>query len=417
MSGQTTRRKFLETGFGALAAAGGAAIMGSALGRLAFAEGESDEPLVVIFLRGAMDGLSFVPPLAGADRAAYEAARPNLKIPLTGDKAALKLDDRFGLHPAAKPLYELYQAGRMAFVHAAGLTSDTRSHFDAQLFMELGAPGAKNGSSGWLARFLLAGAPNASFLTATAVGTLLPNSLQGFPEVAVINSLDGFNLNAPKPVQNLERDALRRMYAGNGWLARYGRGTLDAIDAFEAAAPSAYKPAGRDYPRGDAGGRLRAVAQIIKMNLGLRAACVDVGGWDTHKYQGDNGEGNFANMVGQLSQALAAFDEDMRGFSRKPTVVVMSEFGRRVKENASRGTDHGHGNVMMLIGGAIAGKRVYGRWPGLANEQLYERADLAVTTDYRSVLSELLGKRYADDRAEAAFPGLQSTPLGVVNAG
>lgn len=416
---KASRRKFLKESVEGLCALGGAAVLGAGLTRLAFAEDGGGDALVVLFLRGASDGLSLLPPLAGPDRAAYEAARPNLKIPTTGPKAALKLDDFYGLHPAAAPLHELYKAGRLAFVHAAGLTADTRSHFDAQAFMELGTPGVKTTVNGWIARHLLTrGGPAAapSFLTAVSLGTLTPNSLLGFPDVAVLNSLDGFNLAAPKGWQNAQREALRRMYAGRNWLDRYGAETLDAIDAFESVSPGAYKPAGRDYPKGEIGYRLKSLAQLIKMDLGLRVAALDMGGWDTHKYQGDNGEGYFSNLAGQLAQGLAAFHEDMSaGTPRRVVVAVMTEFGRRLKENASRGTDHGHGGVMMLLGEGVAGGKVYGQWPGLGNEQLFQRADLAVTTDYRRALAEVLSKRLANARVAEVFPGLtDAAPLGLI---
>lgn len=419
MSDHLTRRKFFEDGARDLCALAGAAVMTAGLTRLAFAAGEQDEILVVLFLRGACDGLNFAPPIDGPDRSLYEAARPNLRVPVKGDKAALPLDARLGLHPAAKPLHELFKAGRLAFLHGAGMTSDTRSHFDAQAFMELGAPDRKTATSGWIARHLL-GRPAASsptFLTAVSLGSLTPNSLLGYPEVAVINSLDGFNIANPKS-SNAQRDVLRRMYSGGGWLDRYGRETLDAIDAFESTAPGAYKPAGRDYPKADIGNRLRTLAQIVKMDLGLKVATVDMGGWDTHKYQGDGAEGYFSNLVGQLSQALAAFSEDMAaGTPRKVTVVVMSEFGRRLKENASRGTDHGHGGVMFALGEGVVGGKVYGRWPGLDTEHLYERADLAVTTDYRQVIAEVLTKRLGETKVTQVFPGFASgAELGLARA-
>lgn len=412
-----TRRDFLEDSCRGLCAAAGAAVLTAGLTRLAFAAGAPDEVLVVLFLRGACDALNFLPPLDGPDRALYEAARPNIKVPVKGDKAALALDGRLGLHPAAAPLHELYKAGKLAFVQAAGMTSDSRSHFDAQAYMELGAPDRKTATNGWIARHLVNGPAAAapSFLTAVSLGSLTPSSLLGYPEVAVVNSLDNFNIAGPR-FQNAQRDVLRRMYAGGGWVDRYGRETLDAIDAFETAAPGAYKPAGREYPRGEIGGRLRTLAQLVKMDLGLRIATIDMGGWDTHKYQGENGEGQFANLVGQLAQSLAAFYEDVSaGAPRKVTVVAMSEFGRRLKENASRGTDHGHGGVMLALGDGVAGGKVYGRWPGLDNELLYERADLAVTTDYRLVLTEILEKRLGDSKTAQVFPGFApGAALGLV---
>lgn len=414
-----SRRKLLADAAGELCALGGAALLTTGLARLAFGADKDSDILVVLFLRGACDGLSIVPPLDGPDRALYEAARPNLQIPVKGEGAALPLAGRFGLHPAAKPLLELYQAKRLAVVHAAGLPSDNRSHFDSQAFMELGTPGQKTTASGWLTRHLLNGVRPAapSFLTAVSLGALTPNSLLAFPEVAVLNALDGFNIASPKGLQNAQRETLRRLCAGGGWAERYGQETLDALDAFESAAPGAYKPAGREYPKGEIGGRLRTLAQLVKMDLGLSAATVDMGGWDTHKYQGAS-QGHLANLLGQLSESLAAFHEDLAKAPRPVTVVVMSEFGRRLKENASRGTDHGHGNIMLVLGEHVAGGKVYGDWPGLDNEKLYERADLAVTTDYRRVVGEALAKRRGDEKLAAVFPGLgDPAPLGLFTAG
>ena len=412
-----SRRDFLADGARDLCALGGAALLTSGLAKLAFGAGPQDEILVVVFLRGACDGLSFAPPLDGPDRALYEAARPNLKVPV---KTALDLNGRLGFHPAAKPLHDLFKSGKLALAHAAGMNENTRSHFDAQAFMELGTPGKKTTTSGWLTRHLLqgSGAAAPSFLTAVSLGSLTPNSLLAYPEVAVINALDGFNVAGSKTYQNAQRETLRRLCAAGSWAERYGRETLDAMDAFEFVSPGAYKPAGREYPKADVGNRLRTLAQLIKMDLGLTVATIDMGGWDTHKYQGDNGEGTFANLVGQLSQALAAFHEDMSaGTPRKVTVVVMTEFGRRLKENASRGTDHGHGGLMMVLGENVDGGKVYGRWPGLDNENLYERADLAVTTDYRQILGEILVKRLGDPKIAEVFPGYSDfRPLNVLKA-
>jgi uncharacterized protein (DUF1501 family) len=228
------------------------------------------------------------------------------------------------------------------------------------------------------------------------------------PQVAVVNNLNGFNLTGKADVQLEQRSALRSMYEGSGWLSHYGMETLEAIDSLEGIRPDGYVPAhDANYPKNELGNRLRSLAQMIKLGLGIRAATVDMGGWDTHKDQ----NGVFANNVGQLSDALLAFYADMR--DRRATIVVMSEFGRRLKENASRGTDHGHGNVMMVLGERIRGGKIYGNWPGLKTEQLYDRADLAVTTDYRQVLSEVLAR---GAHLREVFPGYSHAPaLGLVS--
>ncbi len=408
-----TRRRLLADGAAGLA---GAALLGAGLVRLAFAEGEPGDILVAVFLRGGWDGLTFAPPLDGPDRAAYEAARPQLALPAKGPRAALPLDARVGLQPEAAPRRALYKAGRRAVVHAAGLELDKRCPLDAQAYMDLGTPGRRAGPSGWIARHLLSRAGADSFLTAAAVGPLAPNSLLGYPKAAIISRLDGFiqGFNFGGGDQDGQKEALRRFYAGDGWLARYGAGTLDAIAGF-AKVSGSVKPAGEGYPNGDIGQSFRSLSQIVGLDLGLRVATIDIDGWDTHKYQGEQGRGQFGDLVGQLSRSLAAFHADMaRDGKRRVTVVVMSEFGRRLQENASVGTDHGHGTVMLALGDGIAGGKVYGQWPGLDEDHLYERADLAVTTDYRLVLSEILSKRLGERHLDQVFPDFAGgAPLGL----
>lgn len=414
-----TRRKLLEDGVSSLCAAGGAALLSAGLVNLAFAEDAPGDILVIVFLRGGWDGLTFAPPLEGPDRAAYEAARPKLALPAKGPHAALPAGADFGLHPEAAPLRELYQAGRLAIVRAAGLTVDTRSHFDAQAYMDLGTPGHRAGSSGWIARHLLGRAGEGSFLTAAAIGRFAPTSLLGYEKTAIVGQTDGFvegfNIGGVEP--GAQADALRSLYAGDGWLSRYGAGTLEAIEGFAKAA-GAVKPAGEGYPSGGVGGSFRSLAQIVRLDLGLRVATIDVDGWDTHEYQGEEGRGRFGDLVGQLSRSLAAFHADMaRDRGRRVTVVVMSEFGRRLQENASVGTDHGHGTVMLALGDGIAGGKAYGRWPGLDGDNLYQRADLAVATDYRLVLSEILSKRLGERRLSEVFPDFAGgEPLGLASA-
>ena len=242
---EITRADFLRQGSKAFLALA----LGQSFTRLARAAAPGPKDcLVVIFLRGGYDALSLVPPIAGPDRELYEAARPNLKIAATGDHAALRLDDRFGLHPSAKSLHELYQSGQLAFVHAAGMPSDNRSHFDAQTFVELGTPGSKRSTTGWISRMLLAHGPNgpanASALAALSIGNLVPTSLSGYSRVTVLDSVRGFDLGGDRTVQNYQRDALRKMYGGTAWIDQYGRDTLMALDAIEAAHPGDYKPSG-----------------------------------------------------------------------------------------------------------------------------------------------------------------------------
>jgi uncharacterized protein (DUF1501 family) len=418
---KVTRRKFL---IGCSAAI--AALAGARLTHLAFAEpdsnGYNDEILVAVFLRGGWDALNVVPPLDGPDRGYYEEARANLNVPAN---VLLHLNNQFGLHPALAPLFNLYQAGHLALVHAAGLMEDTRSHFDAQQFIELGTPGVKTTATGWITRHLQS-APNlppSIFLPALSAGNAQAQSLLGSNEAAAMVSPDSFSIGGNWRWGDAQRAALRALYTGDNWLYGAGTQTLNTLDVIEAAGVGHYTPAnGAVYPDGSFGNNLQTVAQLIKANLGLRTATIDLGGWDTHEYEGDGGGGYLANnQLVPMGQALAAFYTDLsnaacaQDFTRKLTVVVMSEFGRRLRENANHGTDHGHGNVMFVLGGSVNGGQVYGQWPGLANNQLYQSTDLAVTTDYRRVLAEIVTKRLGNPNLATVFPGYAGyTPLGLV---
>lgn len=388
------------------------------------AEAEPNQDiLLVIFLRGGMDGLNVVPPIGGADRGHYEAKRPRIAVPVTGTSAMLPLDDRFGLHPGAAALQGLFQDKKLAIVHAAGLTSDTRSHFDAMQFMELGTPDSKSSTTGWLTRHLQTASklPSQVIMPAVAVGNLQPTSLLSSRESIGMTSPNDFNFGGHWRYADGQRMALRTMYGGSSWLHQAGIQTLDAIDVVESASPGAYTPGnGAVYPSGGFGRSLQTVAQVIRMQLGLRVATIDLGGWDTHESQGDGGAGYFNGKLDELGRGIEAFLLDLGNdngtdHTKRITVIVMSEFGRSFQENASRGTDHGHGNVMLVAGGAVNGGKVYGEWPGLATDQLYDRRDLAITTDYRRILSEILIRRLENPKLGAIFPGYQAyTPLGIV---
>jgi uncharacterized protein (DUF1501 family) len=418
--------KLSRRGFVVGCSAAIASLAGGRLTHVAFGSADAEpnqDILVVIFLRGGMDGLSVVAPLSGDDRGYYEASRQVLALPTTGDNAAIQLTDFFGLHRSAAPLHELYQAGKAAVIHAAGLTSDTRSHFDAMQYMELGTPDQKSSTSGWLTRHLLTAGnlPDHIIAPAIATGSSTPTSLMGSREAIGMTTPKDFNFNGHWQYRNWQRMALRKMYTGGTWLHQSGIQTLDAVDVIEYASPTNYTPEnGASYPGGGYGSSLQTVAQMIKMQLGMRIATIDLGGWDTHEYQGDRGTGYFASRIDELSRGIHALMTDLSNsggtdHSKRLTIVVMSEFGRSFKENASRGTDHGHGNVMFVAGGSVNGGKVYGQWPGLATEQLYDRRDLAITTDYRRVLSEILIRRMGNPNLGTIFPGYSGyTPLGVL---
>jgi uncharacterized protein (DUF1501 family) len=330
-----------------------AAMAGGRISYVAFGNPQAEpnqEILVVIFLWGGMDGLNTVFPLAGDDRGYYQESRQDIAIPTSGDNAALALSDFYGLHPAGVPLYDLYTAKKLAIVHATGLTSDTRRHFDAMQSMELGIPDSKAATSGWLTRHLESATnlPADMILPALSTGNLSPTSLAGSTEAIGMTSPGSFEFNGNWRYNNGMRQSLREMYTGNTWLHAAGVQTLNAVDVIEFGNPGNYTPEnGAQYPGGSFGDNLKAVAQIIKMQLGMRVATVNLGGWDTHEYQGDRGTGYFADHFGELASGLAAFYTDLSNsagtdHTQRLAVVVMSEFGRTFKQNASRGTDHGH---------------------------------------------------------------------------
>jgi uncharacterized protein (DUF1501 family) len=366
--------------------------------------------------------MNVVPPIAGADRGHYEAARPTLKVPTQGTGSALRLNDQFGLHPGMVRLHELYVAQKLAIVHAVGLNVDTRSHFEAQQFIETATPGVKNTGTGWVGRHLLStsGPLNGALLPAVAAGGSQPITLAGAPEAVSIAAIDDFDLQA----EPFQKAALRRLYEGDSWLHASGAQTFQAIDTVQRASVSEYTPAkGAAYPSGEFGENLKTIAKLIKLGVGLRAATVDLGGWDTHEGQGDGSAGYLNTLVTELSTGLAAFYTDLAGSSSpthadRLTVVVVSEFGRRLSENASHGTDHGHGSGIFVLGGQVNGGQVFTSWPGLQNEQLYDRADLAVTIDYRQVLSEIVLRRLGNSQLNTVFPGYEGfQPLGIVRQG
>ncbi len=417
---RVTRRSFLA---GCSAAV--AAMAGARLNQVVFGNPENEpnqDILIVIFLRGGCDVLSLVTPIAGADRGFLEVARPDLNFPAA---QALSLNAQFGMHPSVPGLHALFGANQLAIIQAAGMDENTRSHFDAMAYMELGTPGNKNSTTGWLARHLQSAdnLPASMVMPAFAAGDSQPAAFLGEPDVAALDYVDAFAYNTgPWQWRSAQRAALRHLYAGTNLLQVAGTKALDTLDVIETQASGNYIPGnGAIYPDTEFGDQLQLVAQMIKLQLGMQTATIDLGGWDTHEAQAnsDPADGYFADLVANLSAGLSAFYADLDGsggedYIERTTIVVMSEFGRRLRENANRGTDHGHGGLMMALGGKVNGG-IYGDWPGLATNQLYDGADLAVTTDFRQVLSEILIRRLGNPRLGAVFPGYSGyAPLGIV---
>ena len=376
--------------------------------RLAFAPtgmAPRGDVLVCVFQRGAMDGLNAVVPFA---ESAYYDARPQLAIqaPRSDDEtSAIDLDGFFGLHPALRPLKDVWDAKQLAIVHAAGSPDPSHSHFDAMDYMERGTPGEKQIPTGWLGRHLqiTAGQNNSPF-RAVGFGTMLQTSLRGPVAATALRSIADFHLRGNSAALAQFQQSLSNLYAGPDILAQEGQTTFDAIDLLTRLNPAQYQPAsGVKYPDGEYGLGLMQVAQLIKADVGLEVACVDIGGWDTHAHEGA-ADGELPKLLQEFGSGLAAFYADLQDRANNITLVTMSEFGRRVHENASGGTDHGHGNVMLIMGGGVAGGKVYGDWPGLAPEELAGPGDLAVTTDFRDVLGEIVQKRLLDDKIGDVFP-------------
>lgn len=384
--------------------------------RLAFAPPNTaprGDTLVVIFLRGAADALNMLVPHG---EAAYYAARSLLAIPRPDDGLALAsqrtidLDGFFGLHPALGALLPAWQAGHLGVVAACGAPDESRSHFRAMELMERGVGDERGPASGWLGRHLATlNNGNASPLRAIGVGAFVPRSLLGAVPATALRSIADFHLNGDEQAVTHMRAALTALYTGADSFNVVGRETLAILDTLQKLKPEAYTPAnGAQYPESDLGRGLRQVATLIKAEVGLEVAAVDVGGWDTHFAQG-GAEGQMAGLLRDVAESLAAFYADMNAGLDELTVVMMSEFGRRLAENASLGTDHGHGSALWVLGGHVAGGQVQGAWPGLAPEQLIGPGDLAVTTDYRDILAEICAKRLNNPALRAIFPNYTPT--------
>ncbi len=399
-----TRRGFMKDG--ALALIGNSAIP-AFLARSVLAEmttaAANKKKLVVVFQRGAVDGLNVVVPYREKN---YYAMRPTISIQ-PGE--AINLDGFFGLHPQMAAFKPLYDAGHLAIVPAAGSPDPSRSHFDAQDYMESGTPGVKATEDGWLNRALVAEPAEGrqSAFRAVALGTQVPLTLAGKVPAIALDNLAQFSVGGRGTQASPIANGFQAMYdeSADALLHATGQETFEAVKMLRAADPAHYQPAaGVVYPATAFGNSLRQIAQLMKADLGVEAAFSDIGGWDTHQNQG-GATGQLANRLKDFSESIGAFWRDMGTDAENVTLVTMSEFGRTARQNGTGGTDHGHANAMFVLGGEVKGGRIYGRWPGLADEQLNEGRDLAVTTDFRTVLGEVVCKTLGSRDLGAVFPG------------
>ena len=406
-----SRRAFLRQS-GALAGLSASlAVFPSWMPRLSFAPRYENPPgdvLVYIFLRGGADGLNMIVPHADAD---YYTARPQIAVP---EAEVLDLDGFFGLHPALAPLLPIFQDGNMVAVHAVGNPNPTRSHFDAQHLVESGAQAKLD--SGWVGRHLAALHPESDApLRAVGWGISVQRALHGTKAIALQSIVD-YHLQGRSEAAQAMLETLDALYTLDQYgLAEAAHATRDAVQVVQSVNVDAYPPQNSvTYPEDDFGQALRQTAVLMRAEVGLEAACIDLGGWDTHENQGSV-EGRQAQVMQQLAQGLAAFYTDLGPQVERVTVVVMSEFGRRVTENASGGTDHGHGNMMLVMGSELTARPVIAQWPTLT-EEARDRGDLAITIDYRSVLSEILQHKLGATALERVFPDFAPQPVGLVAA-
>jgi uncharacterized protein (DUF1501 family) len=405
-----SRRVFLKDGAFALVTLGFAP---SFLARTAFAEGRSAraKQLVAIFQRGAVDGLSVVVPFGEGD---YYRLRPTIALarPGSGSNASIDLDGFFGLNPRMAPLKRLWDGNQLAIVHACGSPDSTRSHFDAQDYMETATPGVKNTGDGWLNRYLQARhVESATPFRAVSLTGQVPRVLQGASPALAFSQVGQFGIRAGMSTEAVN-SSFEALYASaaDRILKGTGREAFDAMKMLKTTDPSKYQPEnGAEYPRSPFGQALRQIAQLIKANVGVEVAFADVGGWDTHVNQGSS-QGQLAGRLDDFSSGIAALTTDLGDRMADTVVLTMSEFGRAVAENGNRGTDHGHGNAMFVIGGEVRGGRVYGKWPGLSQDKRFEGRDLAVTTDFRDVFGEIVVRHLGVTDARPIFPGYAISP-------
>jgi uncharacterized protein (DUF1501 family) len=397
-----TRRVFLKNGSLALVSLGFAPAF---IARAAEAAQARQKVLVAIFQRGAVDGLNMIVPFG---EKAYYSARPSIAIQKPNEReGAIDLDGFFGLHPRMAPLEPYFKRGELAIVHACGSHDETRSHFDAQDYMESGTPGVKSTHDGWLNRYLHAKEhENASPFRAVALAPQLPRTLQGSAPALAIGQLGQFGVRAGMAT-DMMASSFEAQYAqaADSLLRPTGKEAFDAVKMIKDVNPAGYTPGNNaQYPSSAYGDALKQIAQIIKGDLGLEVAFAETGQWDHHTNEGST-QGQIANRLNDFASGLAAFAQDLGDRMADVVLVTMSEFGRTVKENGNRGTDHGHGNAMLILGGGIKGGKVYGKWPGLEREQLWQGRDLAITTDFRDVFAEAVTSHLGARDVSKIFPG------------
>jgi uncharacterized protein (DUF1501 family) len=403
----TTRRVFLRNSAMAMVGVGAAPAWLARAVYAGGATGSRKKVLVTIFQRGAADGLNMVVPFA---ERSYYSLRPSIAIPQPGKPdGALDLDGRFGLHPSLEALHGLYNEGRLAIVQAAGSPDPTRSHFDAQDYMESGTPGRKSTRDGWLSRAIARGRPPDSPLRAVSMGPRLPRTLRGPGGAVAVSDIRTFGVKDDEAAAMLET-----MYSrtADAELSGTGKDAFGAVKLLDSIRRQPYAPAnGAAYSNARFSQSLRQIAQLIKADAGVEVAFADLGGWDHHA----NEPAQLTNLLREFAGGLGAFARDLGDRMEDVVLVTMSEFGRTARENGNRGTDHGHANVMLVMGGPVRGGRMHGRWPGIEHEQLYEGRDLAVTTDFRDVLSEIVADHLGQPDIAAVFPGYKrGASLGLV---
>ena len=364
--------------------------------------------LVCLFQRGAVDGLNMVIPHGDSN---YYRERPRIAI---AEREVTDLDGHFGLHPSLAALKPLWDNGSLAAVHAIGSADTTRSHFDAQDYMESGTPGVKSTADGWLNRYCQHDREHADTpFRSVAIGPELPRILSGSAPSLAIGDFQTFGIRAGHaPVRDRITRAFESMYEGDqtGLLASSAEEGFEAVRMLRSVNPTGYSAENHaEYPRGQFGRTMLQIARLIKSDLGVEIAFADLGGWDTHVNQGA-AEGQLSSRLAELGQGLAAFATDLGERMRDVVVLTMSEFGRTIRENGSAGTDHGHATAMLVLGGSVNGGKVLGRWPGLDPAQRFEGRDLAVTTDFRDLFGEILQRHLGASDLAAVFPGFAPDP-------